>query len=118
MGSGDLETSKAQFPEYWNFKEKFKRIDRVTEEVNPIINNKTISKFIKKSFQYIEEEEADTKIRSILRENMNIKDKITKSLQLERDRGVLRQKPLEISDPGIPLEFGKINHNTTQYSVR
>jgi hypothetical protein len=42
MGSGELETSKSQFPEYWNFQEKFKRIDRVTEELNPIINNQSI----------------------------------------------------------------------------
>ena len=117
MGSGDLDTSKAQFPEYWNFQEKFKLIDRVTEELNPIINNQSIQKYIKKSFHYIEEEEADTKIRSILRENMNLKEKIAKSILLERDRGPPRKKTLKISEPA-PLELAKIIPNAIQYSVR
>jgi hypothetical protein len=42
LGSGDLPRTRFENPEYWDFQEKFKKIDRVTEEVNPIINNQSI----------------------------------------------------------------------------
>lgn len=41
---------------YWNFKERFQKIDAVTEELNPIINNNSIAKYIEKSFQVDAEE--------------------------------------------------------------
>ena len=41
---------------YWNFKERFHKIDAVTEELNPIINNNSIAKYIEKSFQVDAEE--------------------------------------------------------------
>ena len=43
---------------YWNFKERFQKIDTVTEELNPIINNNSIAKYIEKSFQVDAEEVA------------------------------------------------------------